>query len=244
MKTARAISFVAATIAIWMPAAAYALPPSAADIAQPHLPADLTAGKRGEMPLEFFNYLKDCFVVNVQDGKQQYAAWLPLQTFLRMYAAGGGDSAQLESKVTELKPYLMFMVENRTMDQYKNPISETAESIRSRARLRLPDGTEVKPMDRTPEGMPANAPSFGTLGRRGQLLIFAAGENGGDLDTEDTPKGKLQLILTATPSLNESTFTWHLPLELSGTAKDCSKCHNKFSAKWTYCPWCGTKGKK
>jgi hypothetical protein len=244
MKLARAISFAVALSVTWLPVRVEAIPPSTADVAQPRIPSDFTAGKRGEMPLEFFNYLRDCFVVHVREGAQQCAAWLPLQTFLRMYAAGGGTSSQLEAKVTDLKPYLMFMVENRTPDEYKNPISESAESIRSRAVLRLPDGTEVKPVDRTPEGMPTTPPSFGTLDRRGQLLIFQAGDNNGDLDSENAPKGKIQLVLKANPTFKESIFTWHLPLELAGTSKQCAKCHNDFSAKWTYCPFCGTKQKK
>jgi hypothetical protein len=247
MKLSRLIStvFCTAVIALASAVATLAIPPTPTpDLSRPNaLPSDITTARRGEMPLEFFNYLKDCLLINVKDGQQQYAAWLPLRTFLKMYAAGGGDSGMLESKVGELKPYLMFMVENRSIDQYKNPISESAESLRSRARLRLPDGTEVKPVDRTPEGMPQSPPSFGALGRRGQMLIFQVGDNSTDLDLDNTPKSKLQLVLQPNETFKETVFTWHLPLELAGTPKQCTRCHNDVSGKWTHCPWCGLKQK-
>lgn len=222
---------------------ATALPTSTPDLAQPNIPTMSGGPKRAEMPLEFFNFLKDCFIVNVSDGQHQYAAWLPLQTFVRMYAAGGGDTAQLEPKVKDLKSYLMFVVENRTYDQFKNPISESAESLRARIKLRFPDGTEVRAVDKTPDGMPTNAPTFGNLGRRGQLLIFPS-EGHIDLDAENASKSKIQLILDGNDAFKASSFTWHLPLELSGTTKQCSKCHNELSAKWSFCPWCGIKQKK
>src|SRR6185437_11488919 len=84
-----------------------------------------------EMPLQFFNYLKECFLVNVQDGHQQYAAWLPLQAFVRMYEAAGGSTEQLAPKVEDLKPYLMFIVENLSVDQLGNTTSESVESLRN-----------------------------------------------------------------------------------------------------------------
>lgn len=228
---------------------ASALPPSTPELAQPMtVPALPTVtsppkSKRPEMPLEFFNFIKDCFVVNLADGQQQYAAWLPLQAFMRMYATAGGDTTQLEPKVNDLKPYLMFLVENRTCDQFKNPTSKTVESLRSRALLRLPDGTEVKPLDKTPDGMPTTPPTFGTLGRHAQLLIFPVEENA-DLDGEHSGKGKLQLVLKGNDSFKTSSFTWHLPLELSGAARQCTRCHNDISSKWSFCPYCGTKQKQ
>lgn len=237
-----AVSFLAASIL--SVTSAFALPVSPADVTHPALPDTSQMEGNPGMPLEFFNFMKECVQITSNENEKQLAAWLPMATCFKLVDIAGGKTGSLEASMQKCQPYLMFIVENRVGSNGSHMSFEPVASMRARAVLKFTDGQEVRALEKVPEDFPSAILSLARLPgtHQANLLIFPAGTHA-DLDLS-TAKNKLSLSLLATKDYHASDFVWRLPLEIYGSTQQCTKCHSDLSAKWSFCPYCGTPARQ
>lgn len=161
-------------------------------------------------------------------------------------ADGTRTRAELEKELAILKPYLTIVVECSTDRPNGRSVYAREKRIRSRAVLKLPDGSEVKPLAEVPQSLldtvraiRAGMISSGDPGMH--ILIFPNKDKNGERLIEASDKDKLTLVLRADNNYREATFVWNTPFDALMSVPPCSKCGGKSMAKWYYCSWCGQK---
>jgi len=80
----------------------------------------------------------------------------------------------------------------------------------------------------------------GVRGVNTHILMFPATTKGGQAILDSTRKAKLTLVLKSDSRFEEAVLVWHTPFDATTPVPPCHQCNEHVSAKWSYCPWCGT----
>jgi hypothetical protein len=82
---------------------------------------------------------------------------------------------------------------------------------------------------------PVMAGALGPMGKNLHILMFPVADGNGQPIAD--PKSKSSFSV----KLGKDEFRWKLPLGSLLPPKHCTKCKEKCSGAWDFCPWCGTK---
>lgn len=208
----------------------------------------LGSTRRGPAPranVDAGAFLREIMAMKISGDRLEMAIWFPYEFFA---AAAGTQGEEGKREIAVLKPYIVIvaMAQDEDADGTKKPSTEN--ELRERAVLRLSDGSEVKPIDKPPPkilvllaamkaGMAAQA---GATGENAHILVFP-NEVKGKIVVDVAHKDKLTLVLKAQGAFPEAVFAWRTPFDALSPAAPCAKCKGEMSAKWSFCPWCGTK---
>jgi hypothetical protein len=196
------------------------------------------------------SFAKEIVVLKLDSDTQQLALWFPFEFFVAAGMADGKNTrASVEDNMSFLKPYVTIAVQvNRDLPD-GTTVYQTESEVRTRAVLKLDDGTEIAPLARTPPMLTAALAAMkSVISQQGGedrestfFLIFPKKIRGGRSAVDERQKDKLTLLLKADKKFRLATFTWRTPFDAVTSVPDCPKCKAGLSAKWTYCPYCGQK---
>ena len=193
---------------------------------------------------------KEVMALQIDGGQQSLVMWTPYEFFLAAGTAGGAMSHEAaERELGFLRSYITMFV----MSSFERPdgteVYATEAETRSRAALRLDDGTEVAPLTVTPPKMSAiitmmkslMAAQGGADRKNMHVLVFPAVTDRGRTVVDTARKDKLTLALKPAGRFGAASFTWRTPFDAVARVPDCQRCKAGLSAKWSYCPYCGQK---
>ena len=196
------------------------------------------------------SFVKEIMVLKIEGEAQHLALWFPYEFFVAAVMADGKSTrAATEGDMAFLKPYVTIAVQvNRDMPD-GTAVYQTESEVRSRAVLKLDDGTEVAPLAKVPPMLMAALAAMKTIiSQQGGedrantfFLVFPNKTKTGKAVVNERQKDKLMLVLKADKTFREAAFTWRTPFDAVTSVPDCPKCKAGLSAKWTYCPYCGQK---
>ena len=218
------------------------------------IPAQQTAPAQAHGPaakaVDLGGFVKELMLLKLVGDTQHLAVWFPYEFFIAAGMADGKNTrAAAEGELNIVKPYLIFMVQV-SHDLPSGMFSYQTESeVRSRAVVRLDDGTCIAPLDKVPEIVMATLTAMksvmsqqgGEDGASTYFLVFPNKAKTGKLIVDEGQKDKLTLLFKADKKFRETAFTWRTPFDSVANVPDCPKCKAGLSAKWTYCPYCGQK---
>src|SRR5207248_94508 len=112
--------------------------------------------------------------------------------------------AEIESELVFLKPFHTILLQCSLGQPDGSSIYASEREVRSRAYLRLEDGTELRPLDKVPPMVSATVAAMKSLieaeGDAGSanthILIFPSAKDNKPI-TDPSKKGKLTLVLRA-----------------------------------------------
>jgi hypothetical protein len=196
------------------------------------------------------SFVKEIMVFKFDNDTQQLALWFPFEFFIAAgMAEGKSTRARAEEDMKFLKPYVTIAVQvNRDLPDGTS-VYQTESEVRSRALLKLDDGSEIAPLVRTPPMLTAALAAMkSVINQQGGedrantfFLVFPNKTRAGRAAVDERQKDKLTLFLKADKNFPRTTFTWRTPFDAVTSVPDCPKCKSGLSAKWTYCPYCGQK---
>ena len=192
--------------------------------------------------------MREIIAFKMAGDRMHLAFWVPYEFFVAAgWAKGVRSMDEAEEELAILKPYVVIVAQAQTerADGTKEYASE--EEIRSRAVLRLLDGTGIKPLETIPTkisavlgAMKGAMSAQGTQAKKMHVLVFPAKHQGKSV-VNTARRDKLVLVLKANGGYAETVFTWRTPFDAVAPAAPCAKCGGEMSARWSYCPWCGAK---
>ncbi|HVF58052.1 MAG TPA: hypothetical protein VM934_18025 [Pyrinomonadaceae bacterium] len=195
-------------------------------------------------------FAKEVMILKMEGGQAQLAMWMPFEFFVDAAAAQSGKPrSAIESDIAFLKPYITIAVQHSLDKPDGSSLYATEAEIRSRAVLRLDDGTEIAPLTTVPPLVSVTLSALKTFiaadGGAGNanlhLLIFPNKTAQGKPVVSTTQKDKLTLTLKNHKTFRAASFTWRTPFDAATHTPDCPKCKSAMSAKWSYCPYDGQK---
>lgn len=195
------------------------------------------------------SFVKEIMVLNMNGEQSELAMWLPYEFFVESSLAQGGiDRATAERQLRLLKPYHTIMIQRSLDRDDGSKLYATLQDVRAGAFLRSENGQEIRPLEKVPpfvsttvEGIKNNmAAQGGDWGANTQVLIFPVTTKDGKAIVNPFKKDKLTLVLKANGHFKETLVVWHTPFDATNPVPPCRKCKESVSAKWSYCPWCGT----
>ncbi len=192
-------------------------------------------------------FVKELMVMKMDGDQSQMAIWFPFEFFLESGLAENNKSrAEIERDLAFLKPFHTITIQC-SMDQPDGSnLYASEKEVRSRAFLKLEDGTELHPLDKVPPMVSATVAAMKSLieaeGDAGSanmhILIFPSTKDNKPV-IDSSKKGKLTLVLRADKRFRPVTINWHTPFDSVNPNSFCPRCKESISAKWSYCPWCG-----
>lgn len=196
------------------------------------------------------SFVKEIMVLKYEAETQHLALWFPFEFFVAAGMADGKTTRAItESEMSFLKPFVTIAVlVNRDLPDGTSVYQKESE-VRSRAVLKLEDGTEIAPLAKTPPLLTdALAAMHSIIAQQGGedrantfFLVFPNKTRAGRAAVDERQKDKLTLLLKADKNFPHTTFTWRTPFDAVTSVPDCPKCKAGLSSKWTYCPYCGQK---
>jgi hypothetical protein len=187
----------------------------------------------------------------VGDHQLEIAAWFPFEFFVEGGLSKATTSrAEMERRLRFLKPYHTIFVERTWTQDDGSTAYANQRDVRASAVLRLDNDEEITPLD--PDKVPPFASGAaetmrrlmaaggGERGANMHLLMFPATTKEGKAVIDPSRKGRLTLVLKADSRFKEAVIVWHTPFDATNPVSPCHQCNEYVSAKWSYCPWCGT----
>lgn len=192
--------------------------------------------------------VKELLIVKSDKVQGQLAIWLPYDFFYQSALADSSKSIEEnEKQIAAIKDYQVIIVECKS-SSLDGTLMQGEVAIRSRANIKMADGTMINPLEKIPESIvqPVSAIQAAMAGagedaNNMHVLLFPAKTGAGKLLIDTSKREKFSLVLKADKSFSETTFTWRTPFDALNPPQPCTKCHEILSAKWDFCPWCGTK---
>lgn len=196
--------------------------------------------------MDIGSYVKESMQVNVNGDQGQICMWTPFELFIQCALMENGVTRDAAEKdLGFLKPYQIVIVQCSSTKPDGTPAYATEQSVRARTVLRCADGTELKPLTAVPPTITDTVDTLrafiGTDHKHAYIMVFPALDKQGKVIADSTQKGKFTVVLKAAASYPEAVFTWRTPFDSMSSVPPCKKCGEPLSAKWTYCPYCGTK---
>jgi hypothetical protein len=201
-------------------------------------------------PVDLGAFTKEIMIMDFSDGQDSLAMWLPYEFFVAATLNEGQKTRpEVERDLEFLKPYITMVVQSSFDQPDGTSVYATEKEIRSRAVLKLADGSEALPLDKVPPMvsaiMAAMKAVLGSEGGEGKanlhIVVFSGLTKTGEKIVDTSQKAKLTLLVKANGKLKEKSFTWRTPFDAIASASECPRCKAGVSAKWTYCPFCGQK---
>jgi hypothetical protein len=201
------------------------------------------------------SFVKELMVLKGEDRQLQIALWYPFEFFVQASLEKAGTSrADVERMLGFLRPYHTIFVQTAFTQDDGSTAYASQRDVRARAVLRLDDGEEIAPLDLdkvpplasgTVETMKkVMAAGGGERGANLHLLMFPATTKEGKAVIDPSRKDRLTLVLKADSCFKEAVLVWHTPFDATNPVPPCHQCQEYVSAKWSYCPWCGTSLEK
>ena len=185
--------------------------------------------------------LQDTLKMSSKNDDMTAVCWISEEIF----SAGkpqppAGTTTQREQFLKSVRPYIMIMVLESTMDASGNFTYKSEKYLRANTRLIDSQGNSYAPRPETEELKsvtqliePAFAEMIGPRGKNMHLLFFPAKTDRGVPIARPTSKGEFKVKLA------DNEFRWRLPLDSFLPHKVCSGCGEEGKGSWTFCPWCG-----
>lgn len=192
-------------------------------------------------------FVKELMILKMEGDQSQMVFWLPFEFFLESNLAEGAKSrAETERELAFLKPFHTVAIQCSLEQPDGTSLYASEKEVRSRAFLKLEDGTELLPLDKVPPMVSATVAAMKTLieaeGDAGSanthILIFPSTKNNKPV-VDSSKKSKLTLVLRADNRFRPVTISWRTPFDSVSPSSICSRCKESLSAKWSYCAWCG-----
>lgn len=203
-----------------------------------------------EKPADLGAFTKEIMALKIEGGQQHLVMWLPYEFFI---AAGMSDGTvtreSIEREMGFLKSYITMFIMSSQEKADGTEVFATESEVRTRAAIKLADGTEVKPLMTVPPKVAAivavmkafMAQQGGADRENMHVLVFPAATPQGKPVVDTARKDMLKLQLAADARFRAASFTWRTPFDALTSVPDCPRCKAGLSAKWSYCPFCGQK---
>jgi hypothetical protein len=195
-------------------------------------------------------FTKEIMAASFEGGQRHLAIWMPYEFFLAASTLDNMHSRQeVERDMGFLRDYIVILISASTPRPDGTDTYATEADIRRRAALKLADGAEVMPLASVPPkvavivaAMKTFMASQGGADRENmQVVVFPVRLSPGKSVIDTTRKDSVTLLLRADARFGERSFTWRTPFDAMTAVPPCPKCKAAMSAKWTYCPYDGTK---
>ncbi|HYN85256.1 MAG TPA: zinc ribbon domain-containing protein [Pyrinomonadaceae bacterium] len=221
--------------------------PTASDPPPASKPQQQTQGAR---PVDLGAFLKEVLAFRLEQDRTHLAIWIPYEFFVAAASADGTvDRAAMERDLDFLRDYIPFVIQN----EYERPdgtkVYATEAEMRTRAVLKLADGSEVAPLTAVPPKLMMMLAAMravvqadgGRTTQNMQFLVFPSATRAGRKIVDSSQKDSLTLFIKPAGKFGEASFTWRTPFDALTGQADCPRCRSGVSSKWTYCPFCGQK---
>jgi len=172
--------------------------------------------------------------------------WIPEEFWWATFAQNPTmTKTQTEEFVKVLRPYTFIAVVDGKIGAFGGVTYRTEAEIRAGTQIKDRQGARYRPLSE--DKLDADTKNFlsmmkpilvnmlGPLGQNMHFLLFPAKDKNGQNIADAKKEGAFSV------ELGERRFRWRLPLSSLFPPKICSKCQEKCSGVWNYCPWCGTK---
>lgn len=182
----------------------------------------------------------------VQKADQITLVWWIPEEFWRISSAQNTTvtEAQTEELIKVLRPYILIIVVDGGVGPFGTVTYSSEADTRAGIQIKDSQGTCYRPLNEdniNVEGgnllaiiKPIFVNMLGPMGQNMHLFLFAAGDEKGQRIAEAKKPGAFSV------KLGDREFRWRLPLGSLLEPKICSKCKEKCSGSWNFCPWCGT----
>jgi hypothetical protein len=199
------------------------------------------------------SFTKEIMVLNVEGDQRQLAMWFPFEFFVEANLAGAGKNrAEVERQLRFLKPFHTVIVQCGLDKEDGSTAYANLKDVRARAVLKPDKAEAIPPLEKVPPLVAATVEAMKTAmaaegdegGSNMHVLLFPAATKDGRPIVDISKKGKLTLLLKADGRFKETVLVWHTPFDAMTPAPPCPKCAELISAKWSYCPWCGSNLEK
>ncbi len=177
--------------------------------------------------------------------RMQLVWWIPEEywdTFLKSDPTSTEESR--EEFLKTLRPYVLVMVVDGKIGTFGSVKYKTESEIQAELRLKDSQGMSFRPLSqdkvdsdtKTLLAMikPITANMLGPMGENMHFFLFQNKNAKGQRIVEAAKKGNFSILA------GSEEYKWRLPLSSLVPPKICSKCAEKCSGTWNYCPWCGT----
>ena len=171
--------------------------------------------------------------------------WFPVEYFEASVQDNPGMTADQKAAVKKvLSPYTAFAVIDSKVGTFGTFSYKSEAEVRAKVHFVDVKGKSYEPLDEDDINAdakvflaafkPVMANAMGPMGKNMHVFFFSAkGDDGKPLFN---PKAKGAVTL----KLGKEEFRWRLPLGALMPPKACTKCKEKCSGAWDFCPWCGT----
>jgi hypothetical protein len=195
-------------------------------------------------------FVKEVMKIKIAGDNSELAMWFPFEFFVQSALTEKGMTRErAEADLAMLKPYQIVIVQCGT-DNIMGLTKYVGEKdVRSRAVILLTDGTELKPIEKAPPMvnvfMAAMKAMIGAEGDAGSenmhVLVYSGKDKNGKPIIDTSKQDKLTLLLKPHGAFKKTVFTWRTPFDATTQVPPCAKCKEPVSAKWQFCPYCGSK---
>jgi len=196
-------------------------------------------------PVDPGKFMTEMMKMSMSDNVNQITVWLPFEFWVRVgMMKTGGNRALAEQMFAAVRPYIVLFVRRKATSADGSKINVTAEQVETSTVLVGADGTEVKCLKELPADVRTIASSMkASLEKKGKmhLLVFRNANEKGKPLVNEAQRGKLTVLLKPVADFPQMKVTYRTPFDAAVAKKQCAKCKDEVSVKWTYCPWCGTK---
>ena len=195
-------------------------------------------------------FTKEIMAVHFEGGQQHLVVWTPYEFFLAASTLGGKHTQEeVERDLGFLRSYVIILVSAAIPRPDGSETYATEAEVRKRAVLKLSDGAEVMPLADVPPKVAAVVGAMrsfmsaqgGADRENMQVVVFPVTVSPGKVVVDSTRKDTVTLLLKADARFHENAFTWRTPFDAMTNVPPCPKCKASMSAKWSYCPYDGTK---
>ncbi len=183
------------------------------------------------------------------DNTMSFAMWLPKEFFVESAISSGQTREQAEAGLSIFEGYTLLVAGQQRGDTFGDKETTTKEIV-GRSVLVTEDGTELKPVDAPPRElvrianlMKMSMKTQGPFAEAMQVMVFPDSVDGKpvvDMNNRD----KLTLKVSEGNGWSGFDATWRTPFDALTPSTPCVKCSEPVSAKFSYCPYCGTKSEK
>ncbi|HEX5706515.1 MAG TPA: zinc ribbon domain-containing protein [Pyrinomonadaceae bacterium] len=195
-------------------------------------------------------FTKEVMGFHFEGDQTHLAIWFPYEFFVAVALSDGtGDRASMEREMGFMRDYIPLVIQSEFEQPDGTKVFATEAELRSRAVLKLADGSEVAALTSVPPKISALLAVMrnviqddgGQLSRNMHVLVFPSSTRAGRKIVETSQKDILTLVLKPGGRFKEASFNWRTPFDALTRPADCPRCRAGVSAKWTYCPFCGQK---
>jgi len=172
--------------------------------------------------------------------------WIPEEHWQASFAQDPTmTKSQAEQFLKALRPYVLVAVIDGKMGPFAGVTYKSEADIRASLQLKDSQGTFYRPLSQ--DKIDADARNFlsimkpilanmlGPLGQNMHFFVFPAKNSKGQKIADAKKQGFFSV------KLGQNEFRWRLPLGSLLPPKMCTKCAEKCSGAWNFCPWCGSK---